>query len=397
MEIIWNNQQWLTEPGYLAKFNPLIGDEWIEENIFSDNMFDWTSLREVCKNKFILGTPGFYPRAGKNIGPWKRDKLLSMFDLHMPLSINSELSFAEATDARCQQLLRQHKNKIWYVFWSGGTDSTVIVSSLLKNTVKADREKIFIVCNRDSIFEYPQFYFDFIEPNFKLIEANKFALDMIDIFGVPQNYGEYITIDGNPADQLHRSRDAYNLKRAGIANIEPKKNYNVFLKYYTEQRGMSLSAARWLYENMLSNIESTTVPITTFLDWDWWFFFNFSWVGVKMRCYTKTLMSYQQFVSSYIMWYDSQEYQTWALSNSSNIDRNNLDIFGYKIAAKQYIHSLTKDDYYFYFKQKGFQSIFTKTHNVGQISFAVADDGSHLYLEKHLEKILELLPKHRNQ
>lgn len=108
-------------------------------------------------------------------------------------------------------------------------------------------------------------------------------------------------------------------------------------------------------------------------------------------------MSYQQFVSSYIMWYDSQEYQTWALSNSSNIDRNNSDIFGYKIAAKQYIHSLTKDDYYFYFKQKGFQAIFTKTHNVGQVSFAVANNGSHLYFEKDLEKILKILPKHRNQ
>lgn len=393
MQIAFDTEQWLTSPSFFRRYDQSITDEWIEKNILTKGNFEWKKYIEFRRNDWFGGT-GFYSRAGKNIGPWKRDQLVDMFDLHVPDKKNFKKSFADVTDERCLSLLQTHKDRPWYIHYSGGTDSTTILAALLKHTTSADRERMCVVCNRISVFESPYFYFNFVEPNFKTMDTAEFLLDK----HKQTLYEQSIVIDGNLGDQLHRSRAHFKIIQTGFNDFQPKKDPDLFCKFYMQESGLSLSAARWHYDSLLMNIESVDLPMVTMQDWAWWYFFNVYWVTVKLRLLQQLGISYQLFKKSHVIWYDTQDYQSWAIANRQHV-RGNIDVFSYKTEAKQYIYELTKDEYYYHFVQKGYNNGFTnkRLQMTSPWFNTVLEDGSFLYAKTDLREILQLLPNHMDQ
>lgn len=82
-------------------------------------------------------------------------------------------SFAQIATERAREILDAHPDKTIDIFWSGGTDSTVIAVAFLLEATPAEWERIRFRykrwnCNgRTSIDTYPKFFFEHIKPKNK--------------------------------------------------------------------------------------------------------------------------------------------------------------------------------------------------------------------------------------
>jgi hypothetical protein len=119
--------------------------------------------------------------------------------------------------------------------------------------------------------------------------------------------------------------------------------------------------------------------------------------------------NHNHFFKNYIPWYHSNDYQQWAIHNLNKIVRMKN-----KSIAKQYIHTVSKDQCYLNFKTKvnsvsriEHQDFYTltesarpRTHDKDSRAntqiFCVLSNGDCLYLDQHFDQIVELLPQHIN-
>jgi hypothetical protein len=118
---------------------------------------------------------------------------------------------------------------------------------------------------------------------------------------------------------------------------------------------MSINQAHEYYQSLMQNINEAEIEISTVGDLFWWINFNFHWVDHLLIWYqqfpNKSATAYKQYKKNYLPWYNSDEYQSWSLSDlpkSIQHDRQEL----YKMPAKQYIYDLVRDPFYLNYKSK---------------------------------------------
>jgi len=389
-EIIFSFDNWLLEPDYFARYYNTHRD-WTQKNIFEKNSnFDWQSYIECRKKmKWFYGGGTLH---GKNYGPWARhEKLLGLFDLP---KINDRehfnLKYNDVTDSRCRSLLEKHKNQQWMVCWSGGADSTVILASLIKNTKPADRENIIVACNRDSVFEYPSFYFDHVKPNFKVIDLSAAMQNRLNA----TNNDNSIIVDGNLGDQIQGNKEHPNLAKEGLYELDVHKNMDAVCEFYIKKYNITKKASVWWYNFWMSSIKSADVPVKTFGQFCWWIWYERQ-EPTKMRTMSQSGLTPKQFQSNHVIWYDCPKYRAWSISNNLN-HPSKQDVWSYKVDAKKYIFELTKDEWYLNFKQKGYINASVSPYNKIEEFTAITSDGSRLYETQNLEELMTLLPKYVN-
>lgn len=295
-------------------------------------------------------TASFYNRKGTNFLPTKYN-IENLPGFGMPdVDPNFNHSWEQVSDQRCVELRKTHFDRPWTVMWSGGIDSTVIMASIIKNLATADYQNITVACSAMSIWENPQFYFNYIKPNFKTVHSewaiSKEAIDQ-----------EVYMIDGEPADQLFGGmgvapdlifQDASVMKK----NIRTHKDDAInFLSRNTDRK-----FAEWYYNVVITNAGSAGVEINTLHDMIWWIAFNHTWTSVKFRFlhfgHWKNIKNAGFFLDKFIHWFDSNNYQAWALHNQITDQKINQTAAEYKLAAKKYIYSLDQNKYYYTYKTK---------------------------------------------
>ena len=333
---------------------------------------------------------GAYTRHGVNSFPLKND-IVDILNCRMPdYDPDYRATFDDVTDLRLKQLWSS-KNKKWLINWSGGIDSTVVVTSILKNLKPADFKDITVACSRFSVYENPNFFFNFIKPNFSIIDSSQLDVNQ-------EVLNNYIVIDGEMADQLY----------GGVLNTKTIDDNEVdFLsKDWRRDPDKLLSImeskfdkkfAELYYENMKTRIESCSIPIETYYDFFWWDTFDSKWAPIKFRpllIYNSSKNIADAVVNNNpVHWYDSQEYQMWAMNNNTPGIKYNIDLGERKLASKKYIYNFTNDSYYYKFKLK----MDSLSRQSAKTFFAVTNDYTKLYLDTDLDQILELLPTHINQ
>lgn len=367
------------------------------QQLLKDHGLDLSKL-EQGRMAFDPATPSLYSRHGKNTLPFENGFqnvpgfVMPNYDPHFDLTWN------QIMDERCLSLRKNKFDKKWIIAWSGGIDSTGIVASIIKNLPKADFENIVIACNKFSVWENPKFFFEFIKPNFKIIESKK----IIDLQTLKE--GNYI-VDGEPADQLFAGA----ISQTMIISKGPKylekdmiKDAGLLIEYIAKssrkvgQEPPGFKFAEWYYNSLLNNIMSTDMPIKTFHDMLWWSYFNFSWVSVKLRMLSNgdygSMNSAKSYFDQMIHWFDSDEYQLWAMNNNSYGMKYGSTIGEYKYQAKQYIFDVDKNPYYLKYKTKTFSGDYAWISN--KKWYCITDDLSLLNLEDHWDTIKAHLPEH---
>jgi hypothetical protein len=349
---------------------------------------NWECVKKIEQFRTMPNTT--YGRTGESVFPFKNTGA-TQFDLTVPIYDSTfAKTFADVTDEQCNLWLQQKSNRPWAVCWSGGIDSTVIVAAILKNTMSADRENIHIVCDRASVYENPDFFYDHVRPNFKIIDVQTKKMNQL--------YDTYYVIDGILADQLYCGQAGVGMTEEfpGSLDFNCRTNPDTLLNYIASK--IDRPFAEWYYEHMMVNINSVNIPIETYYDFWWWQFFNYVWSDHVIQHNVSALLtsrdsnSIKQYLDNHLFWYGTADYQQWSMNNNQNKTKYGSSLAETKLPSKQYIYNFDHNEYYRVFKTKQ-DSTSRPRYNSNEI--CVLDDYSFLF-PKDISQILELLPEHIN-
>jgi hypothetical protein len=246
---------------------------------------------------------------------------------------NNNYSWDEIMNRRSIDML--NLNSKIYVMWSGGTDSTGILVSILKNWKKADLDRVVVLCNIHSAEEYPEF-FNVLVKNIKV--------QFIETFLEKYTYDGYLVHGDAGGDQIWGSNLTGKLFRSDGTNLmkaDFKKSAPSFFNSYMPDGGGEKFLE--VYEPI---IEESPFPIKTLLDFIWWYSFSQNWQGSMLRLlYVKrSWKDPKRYYDKVFHFYNTDDFQHWSIFNHDKKIKDSWKSFKYP--AKEYIVDYTKDSYY---------------------------------------------------
>lgn len=354
-------------------------------DLLFENSADWYYYGELSQK---INFPTV--RLGKNIFPGK-PHLHNLFGLQtLDFDCTFSDTFEQISDTRYHDLRSQRQDRPWLILWSGGIDSTVILTSILRNARPQDLSNIVVACSASSMIENPRFYTDHILPNFPILNSVQLEYNR-------NLFENYHVITGHPADALYCQYDSVllqaNLRNPGVADLSFRTNLDQLLDVMQNHIGCTKNLSAWWYEKTLENIESQSIPVETIQDFFWYNSFNFGWSGTLLReiklLRNRHWPDLTAFQKSYVPWYNTKQYQSWSINNNQRGFKYGVTMGQCKVPSKKYIHSFDKNDYYLQFKTKIVSdAIYDQSLNF----FCLLDDFSELHLPQDFDKIQSLMP-----
>ena len=264
------------------------------------------------------------------------------FKIHSPiLPLKSNIqTYADAVDSKaCEILEIAEKNdyKI-YIMWSGGPDSTSILSSLLLNSTTAQKERFIVLLSQGSIKEHPNFFNRFILGKIKY-QSSFQQLKKI-------QFDQALLIHGECNDQL--------FGRPAILNVIPFKDNiadkTVFNKLYKSNYKNEQMDEMW-YDIYRMTSNSVGVELKTVGDFAWWTDFCFCFQYILLRIFYRSgdLPHFSKINDKFICFFDSDKFNQWSMQNMPGRQYNKLE---YKKEVKEYILQFDNDLHYFETKTK---------------------------------------------
>lgn len=206
------------------------------------------------------------------------------------------------------------------VLWSGGIDSTLVLSELLKITTP---DKLVVVMNNNSIREYPDFYKKYIENKLEIRQASFYngdysylLQDSVLVSGhlMDSSFGP-ILYPAVPVDILKQSIPKF------LSNLS--------------------SASRELYEKLISGCPR---PLENVKDLFWWFEYavNYQNEQISMLLETEDLI-----IDKNIFYFScSKDWNDYAVSTPIEDKWCGYDYTQFKMSLKKHLYEFTKDTYY---------------------------------------------------
>ena len=251
---------------------------------------------------------------------------------------------------------KDQKKKI-AVFWSGGIDSTLVLTAFLKNISLADQKNIIVVCNTNSILENFNFYSKYISNKLECLHYNQLEVnsDFLD---------KHILLHGDPGDCLFGpSSPMYRYFINRGEHLQPWRNHLDRMAELLEPvKAHGIHApgfGRWYVDKITRNLEESGQAdyVSTIADWWWWTYYNFKWEFSCQRPFfflRKNLQSSfkQDSLKFYAenVFYNDEKLQQWSYSNLKK--HASADWAQHKQEAKKYIHDFDKNLTYYQYKSK---------------------------------------------
>lgn len=296
------------------------------------------------QNKLVYETLYPHPRSGKITNPM-RIKNPTGFDI--PKFSSTSQSFSDITDKRAseiKQIVEQEDLPIT-VFWSGGIDSTLVLSAIIKNWDIELKRRVVIKLNNSSYAENPYFFDRQIREHFRYTNG-------------PIHYRNSFCLSGNVADSIWVQADLLeltsNYPRSLIRDLrtEPDDLLNWF-RFKTDREH-----AEWLYQTILENASESGIELMDYEDFYWWMNFNFYYSGQHFKLLKQMQTNpfkdgdWEKFQSHNLTWFHNDEYQLWSMNNRSNGVKYDGTVRSYKMPAKQYIFDVDGNQWYRDYKTK---------------------------------------------
>jgi len=264
-----------------------------------------------------------------------------------PLLGEETENFETVTDKRSVDILEtvNKKNKKLAIFWSGGIDSSVMISSILKNWSTHDQKNVVVFLNDYSLVENPIFFHKVIKKKLKYQLFNNLK-------SFPK-LNNYIVTDGELADKLWIPQMAINYSYIygdnSAQNLWSNEKDN-FIDFLTTN--YLKDSATKIIERIEYNIQSLNFEKLSLKDILGWINFNFFWQQIYLSRYQlltdPSPESFKEYKENYIPWYCSNDYQKWAWAPSTRAMINRSGLKKYKDTAKKYIHGIVKDKIFEY-------------------------------------------------
>jgi len=342
-------------------YNGYHDDIW--NNIYNSCDYDGKFYMNISKR---LNPCRFVTRHGEWSLPWKQE-LIPGFE--MPLLSKFTKTFSEVTDNKALDIKKRiNIGEKFSVMYSGGIDSTVIMTSLLKNLTETELKSITVCCSSDSIIENPIFFKKYIQNKFTILDSNTHKYDDLYDLGykiITADEGDCIfgTVFGLT---LYTNYDYYlqgltaetqqNLRLYKNRISDPSVHYSTYKDIIIKHLQLSddPNFGRILYEKYDHNVKTSTVPIYSLHDFFWWLIFNVKYLNCAVRgaLYFNDRVEYRTMIDNVINWYNDTEYQLWSMNNNNNGTKIHKSISSYKTVAKDYIYEFDKNPWYRDYKIK---------------------------------------------
>ena len=232
----------------------------------------------------------------------------------------NSLTLEECFEQRVREILSA--NEIVNIFWSGGIDSTAMLTAFLKHV--NEKGRINVLYSTFSMKENPNFFIS-------LTKEEK--INLVDFSGdvyLEQNLsGIFVTGDG--ADELTASIDESFFKEVGYKELLKPWEYYFYSKIKDHE----------FIDCTKEFFQQAGRPITTLLEARWWFY-----VSCKIHKFSVNLHSIvQPDQPKPIGFYDCYVFEHYMLDNI-HLSISGNDYRLYKQFLKDYIYSYHKDDYF---------------------------------------------------
>jgi hypothetical protein len=310
--------------------------------------------------KILIGVQDLRARRGTFNTPWNApsNPLYAMPELKF---INDTLS--DLMDERAMELYNEAKNsnKKLAVMWSGGIDSTAVLTSLLKNIPNNEHDMIEVIMTTSSIYENVEYWKKYINGKIKQsfyldISLNTHFLD------------KYILLHGDPGDCLFGpSMPMYKDYFLKGLHKQPHSIYKIKIKNYLTD-DLAVDFNQWYYDKISQSIGEIEQQdyVSTVADFWWWTYFNFKWEFSCQRPFFymratsdkdgmllyKKPISYehqQRFAKN--TFFNTDKFQQWSYTNLKRLIPDN-DQSQHKIDVKRYVYEFDHNEIYFVEKPK---------------------------------------------
>jgi NH3-dependent NAD+ synthetase len=304
-----------------------------------------------------MGIIDLRARVGTFTTPWNIPSN-SLYKIPEFKIINDSLE--DLLDERALEIYYSAKktNKKIAIMWSGGIDSTSVLTAFLKNVPVADKNIITVVCDTNSILENIEFYKKFI--------SNKLTCIHYRTINITEEFLQsYILLHGDPGDCLFGpsiSKYQYFIDRG--LHLEPWKNHLDKMKELLEIPHIDPASYEpgfgdWYVNKITNNLEETkqSTYLTSIAEWWFWTYYNFKWEFSCQRPFAYLRRDFTTKFSDNVIkefaqntFFNTEKFQQWAYSNiKKNIPK---DFSLHKKEVKMYIYEFTKNLDYFLYKSK---------------------------------------------
>jgi hypothetical protein len=304
-----------------------------------DKNYVWSS---IVNNVFAL--TDIRARVGSSDIPWRPKSICSVPNLDQPF----DKKLADIFDSRAIEIFNyaKHQRKKIVIQWSGGIDSTSMLSAFIKNLSQSDLQNITICTTTQGVAENPYFYDTQIRGKFQMLHWTQ--LDMTDHW-----LDNHILLHGDPGDCIFGpSVGKYRSLWHNDQYLKPWKNsMPVLYQLYHDPDNLSFSP--WYVDMVSNNLrdlqqQGLYTNIKSISDWHWWHYYNFKWQGsltrplsankknAKSKISQKNLQEFFDF-----SFYTGSDFQIWSYQNLAGLCKNQM--LDHKLEPKKYIFELDKN------------------------------------------------------
>jgi hypothetical protein len=293
------------------------------------------------------------PRIGTFNNPFRT----AIPNFYLPAEFTfTKKSLSDIADQRAIELIATAKrlNKKIIIMWSGGINSTFVLTAFLKNISQADQTLVTVACSSSSILENTEFYLNFLSNNEKIHLTN-----VTDIHINNTLLDNNIVLHGALGDEIfgpfipmHNLLEPWKQNTKTIINLfEPTLERDGFV-----EEGLG----KWWFDIVTRTLEESGQSdyVSSVADWWWWTYYNFKWHNDAVyplinRLHTVTddgitLKNQNEFLDT--AFFNTLDFQSWTYSNLKELYNLNTDTV--KIQAKEYIYQFDKNFVYFIRKKK---------------------------------------------
>ncbi len=239
---------------------------------------------------------------------------------------NHQKTFAELCDDRAIELNKQ-VDKL-YVMWSGGIDSTIAVTAILRNWSKQDLEKVTVLCNIDSIKENKPF-FSFIAKNFKIELSDS---------NIESRLKEGFVLTGEMGDQVFGSDVPISTAKQAEDILFEDYETSAVKMYNAIKAGYGES----YFELYRPIADEAPFKLKTIFDWCWWLNDTQKWQHIQLRTFASTTWKDPgRWQHKLLHFFDTDDFQIWSIHNHDKKIKQSWQ--SYKYIGKEYVIDYTKD------------------------------------------------------
>lgn len=289
------------------------------------------------------------PNRLKNWGLVDRTQTFKMplnFQIRLPIKKISSViqTYSDACNTRAKEIinLAELNDLKIYILWSGGVDSTAVLTSLLLNSSEDQQKRFVILLTQSSIKENLNYFNNFILGKLKYETAITYRTLL---------KSGHIIVNGECQDQLYM---LFGDRLYTDDEIQVQATPDTFTKTFLEKPTFEKKLVEDYMYLAYQSAKSVGVELKEIWEYIWWILFCFVLQANDVRnfMFVDDPFDPELISQNIITFYSSSKFDQWAMQRVQNHkDLPPINKF-YKKESKEYIFAFDKNKEYFDKKEK---------------------------------------------